>query len=150
MIKQTGGNKYIKMANSMYYENKYSRSDILAKVLSQIMTDLKINPNTYMIIASYCLKDIRDVSDLDVIMTKESYEMLKKNKIGTVSEAKISKDERIVITFPFGDNVEIEFFPKDINQGFPSENYSIKSLMEKKQLIKDAFGKRSLKLLQAL
>jgi hypothetical protein len=132
----------------MYYDNiakkligKLSKTDIMAFILSIVINDSKVYSNQYMIIASYCLKKFREIGDLDVIISINGYKKLKKNKNVKISKAKISKDEKIILPLPcLGKNSEIEFFPKKLNQGFPSSYFSISNLKKKNKLIMDDFG----------
>lgn len=140
---QLGGNindKYIEMADELNKEG-LSKTNILAKVLSQIMRDMEISNQEYMIIASYCLKEFREVTDLDVIILKDAYSKLKSHQIGEISIAKISGDERIVFKLSnIDENAEIEFFPKNEDDGFPTNKFSIKNLHETNSLQYDDYG----------
>ena len=131
--------KYIDMANKLHRDGN-TRTDVLASVLRAIMVDLKIDDNQYMIIAGYCLRDFREASDLDVVVSKKAFQTLTKH-IGNRDEAKISKDERIVLAFPDIDkDAEIEFFPKAHGIGFPTNDFSMAKLQQDGRLIKDRFG----------
>ena len=130
-------------------KDKLNNTDLLAYILSIIMKDYLIDQKEYMIIASYCLKEYREVSDLDVMITPNSYNMLKKHLlssgIGVVSIAKISKDERIVISLPtISNDAEIEIFAKEEHLGFPSNKYALKRLRNKRLLDIDKYGNQYL------
>lgn len=61
--------------------------------------------------------------------------------MGVISVAKISGDERIVISFPnIGEDTEIEIFGKDESIGFPSDKFSLKNLRDNNLLEKDKYG----------
>ena len=121
--------------------NKMSNTNILSFILGLIIRDAEIKQNQYMIIASYCLKEFREVGDLDVIITINGYKKLKELGVGKVSKAKISGNERIIIALPaLGNDIEIEFFPKKSGEGFPSEYFSIKNLRGNNKLLIDDFG----------
>lgn len=133
----------------MYYDNIASvvkdeisnKTDQLAFMLRLIMMENNIRKNQYMIIASYCLKKYREIGDLDVIVTENAYAKLKENSNITVSTAKISGDERIIVELPsIGKDVEIEFFPKANGIGFPSNYFSLANLKKTRNLISDKFG----------
>jgi hypothetical protein len=120
---------------------KLNKTDILALILSLIVKDCGVQNDQYMIIASYCLKDFRDVGDLDVIITTDGYAKLKKAKIGKVATAKISGDERIMLSFPeIDDEAEIEFFPKKCDEGFPSTKFSICNVRKEGRLVYDHYN----------
>jgi hypothetical protein len=118
-----------------------SKTNIMAFILGLIISDAKIKQNQYMIIASYCLKEYRSCGDLDVVITINGYEKLKKLECGTICKAKISGNKRIIIKLSaLGNNTEIEFFPKKFGEGFPSKYFSIKNLRENNKLLIDDFG----------
>lgn len=136
-------NKYHQIASDL--KDKLSKTNLLAYILSEIMKDIKINNDEYVIIASYCLKDMREISDLDVVVLDSAYSKLKDNNIGVVDTAKISTTERVSLRFPDLETetsgiIEIEFFPKAIDAGFPSDEYSLKALHEDKKIQYDDYG----------
>jgi hypothetical protein len=105
------------------------------------MNDCGVKTNQYMIIASYCLKDFRQITDLDVVVSINAYEKIKNSSGVKIGKAKISGDERVFLTLnSLGDDVEIEFFPKKTNQGFPSKYFSMRNLKKNKKLLVDNFG----------
>ena len=120
---------------------KMENTDIMAFILNLVMIDCGVTTDQYMIIASYCLRKIRDVGDLDVIVQKNAYNKLKKSKHVKFGKAHISNDEKILIELPsLGNNAEIEIFPKKPNVGFPNEYYSLENLKKNNKLISDDFG----------
>lgn len=134
-----------------YYDNivrknsNMKKSDLLAYLLSLIMQNNNIDQETYIIIASYCLKDYREVTDIDVIATPESYQILRekliKNKIGVIGIGKISNDERIIIDFSnIAEGAEIEIYKNEEDIGFPTNNFSFKNLRKSNSLKKDSYG----------
>lgn len=136
-LNQIGGSKYNRMAAELLKQG-VPKTKILSTILSQIAKDADITNKEYMIIASYCLHEIREIGDLDVVILKDAYEKLKKHKIGEISTAKISGDERIVIKFPeLGSEAEIEFFPKDKDVGFPSNDFSMEKMQKNNHLLYD-------------
>jgi hypothetical protein len=127
------------MANKLHRDGN-TRTDVLACVLRAIVVDLKIADREYMIIAGYCLRDFREVSDLDVVVSTDAFKILTAN-IGNSDEAKISGGARLVLAFPDIDkDAEIEFFPKDHGIGFPTNDFSMAKLQQDGRLIKDRFG----------
>jgi hypothetical protein len=131
--------RYIELSNIMHTA-KNSKTDVLASVLRGIMIDLGINDTQYMIMAGYCLRDVREVGDLDVIVSESAFDKLR-DKIGELKIAKISGDARIALQFKdIDENAEIEFFPKKRQVGFPTDYFSMGNLQDKDLLIKDKFG----------
>lgn len=118
-----------------------NKTDVLAQKLKEIVTRVSITNDEYFIMASYCLKEMREVTDLDVVVLDTAYEKLKQNKIGQIDIAKISQDERIIVKLPeIADDAEIEFFPKKRNIGFPSNDFSFDNLQKGNNLIYDEYG----------
>ena len=141
-IYKYGGEKNIHQIINNVIIDSDNNTNILPKILSEIMKNLKINVTDYMIIASYCLHKYRNITDLDVIVdANTAYPLLKNSGLFEVSVAKISGDERLVLKIPEIDiNAEIEIFPKERNVGFPSEYYSLENLNNLNLLIFDEYG----------
>lgn len=141
-----GGNKDLVLSNindfiSEAKELGLDKTTIMGKILSVIMQSLNISQSEYVVIASYCLKEFRQVSDLDVIVSNDAYEILKQSDLFEISLAKISQDERLVLKlFQIDPDAEIEFFPKDKNIGFPSNYFSLNNLQQNNLLTFDLFG----------
>lgn len=107
----------------------------LAYELSLIMKKWDISNEKYMIIASYCLKDYREVLDLDVVITPEEYKILEKNiKDKTIGKAYISGENRMLLSNG------IEIFCREKDSGFPTQEYSLEYLQKTKGLSLDIFG----------
>ena len=104
------------------------------------MKSLNISNDNYMVIAGYCLNKMREVGDLDVIVSLEAYRKLKNSNLLKVSVSKISKDERLFIKFPsIDDEAEIEFFGKKKTEGFPSNKFSLKNMQKNNKLDFDKY-----------
>ncbi len=117
-----------------------TKTYILAHVLKLIMDWCWINKSQYMIMAGYCLRGIRTVGDLDVIVTPEAYSKLKSTGVFVISQAKMSTGERLEITFPSIDSeASIEIFSWEPNQGFPSDDFSLSTLQKTNALVEDEF-----------
>lgn len=122
-------------------KEKHTKTQIMAYILSLIMKTLKIPNSEYMVIAGYCLNQMREVGDLDVIVSISAYKKLKESNIVEVSVSKISKDERLFIKFPtIDEEAEIEFFGKKKSEGFPSNKFSLKKLQKENKLDYDNYG----------
>jgi hypothetical protein len=105
------------------------------------MDTYHIEQSKYMIIAGYCLKDMREVGDVDVIVIPESYEILKSTGLFDISLAKISKTERLAISFEsISPDAEIEIFGSEPTKGFPSDDFSLSNLQSTDELTPDEFG----------
>lgn len=138
---QSGGTKNISEQINQIIKTTSNPTQALAKILSMIMQSLDIGQNEYMIMSSYCLHHIRPVTDLDVIVTTSAYLKLKSSGIFEESIAKISGDERIWINFPeLGPESSIEFFPKEENIGFPSDEFSLNALQTNNKLVYDEYS----------
>jgi hypothetical protein len=121
--------------------NGQTKTYILAHVLKEIMDRCGIPQNQYMIIAGYCLKNLKEVGDLDVIVTPTAYERLKSTGLFDVLQAKISKTERLVVKLEaIGPDAEIEIFGSEPTTGFPTDDFSLVNLQKTNALISDEFG----------
>ena len=132
--------KYLEVATSL--KPFMTKTQVLACILRLLILDHGIKDNEYMIMASYCMKDFRAVTDLDVVVLKPAYQKIKNKGVGSISQAKMSGNERILLSFEniLGEGAEIELFPKNKNQGFPTSKQSLGYLHKHNQLIKDEFG----------
>jgi len=137
--KMVGGDtNYNRLASDLL---KPTTSLILSIILRRMMEDNGITDKQYMIAGNYCLRKIKDVTNLDVVILKEAYEKLKTKEIGDMSVAKISKIEIIVVKFPkLGPEAAIKFYPKEHNTGFPTNEFSLDSLQKNGELVHDDIG----------
>lgn len=121
-------------------ETIMDKTEKMAQTLAEIMSRYCIQKNEYMIIASYGLKCVREISDLDVGISKRGFGILKEIYKDNIKNENLSNDESIVIYLPdFGENAEIEIFELE-TRGFPTDKYSLPQLLEHGKLIKDKFG----------
>lgn len=121
--------------------NNKTKTHILAHVLKLIMNWCGIDKSEYMIMASYCLKDIREVGDLDVIVIPSAYQKLRLTGIFEVSQAKMSTGERLEISLKSIDpEASIEIFGWEPTQGFPSDYFSLSNLQGQNLLVEDEFS----------
>lgn len=116
-----------------------SKTDQMARTLSQIMKKYKIEKTEYMIIAGYGLRNYREVTDLDVAVSRNAYDTLKRSGKFEVDLAKISGTERLCLKLPtISEDAEIEFFELE-DHGFPANTFSLRNMQEKNSLIDDLY-----------
>ncbi len=132
----------------MEKQQQITKSQLLAQKLRIVIEEHEIQNTEYAIIAGYCLKDYRDVNDLDVILSKSAYIKLKRNRKQNgikIGSAGISNDEKLYLKVPEIDLlnlesiVEIEFFERELT-GFPSKEFSLRNLQNTDSLIEDEYG----------
>ena len=115
------------------------KTDILAYLLRNIINIANISNEDYAIIAGYGLRNIREVTDLDVAVSKNAYEKLKTLDFLIEGTSKISNTPRLFIDLPFIEkDASIEFFELE-KTGFPSDRYSLRNLQKNHDLILDKF-----------
>ncbi len=118
-----------------------TKTYILAHVLKLIMDWCGIDKSQYMIMAGYCLKEFREVGDLDVIVIPEAYAKLKSTDVFVISQASISSGERLEVKFKSIDSdASIEVFSWEPTRGFPSDYFSLSNLQESNALVEDEFA----------
>ena len=131
----------------MEEQQQITIAKLLAQRLKILMEEHEIPKIEYAIIAGYGLKDYREISDLDVILSKSAYTKLKRNRKNNgikIGSAGISKDEKLYLNVPEIDAlnlksiVEIEFFERE-QTGFPSEEFSLRNLQKNGGLIEDEY-----------
>jgi hypothetical protein len=111
----------------------------LAYLLRNIINIANISNEDYAIIAGYGLRNIREVTDLDVAVSKNAYEKLKTLDFLIEGTSKISNTPRLFIDLPFIEkDASIEFFELE-KTGFPSDRYSLRNLQKNHDLILDKF-----------
>lgn len=131
--------------NIIYDENttKYQK---LSDILKLIIDYCNINNNKYMIIASYCIRNYREINDLDMNMLSDEWEKLRKMvSIGIGIIENYNGQLRYFLDMtseykkvdPNVKDFSIEIFKKEINEGFPNETFSINYLMKHKGLERD-------------
>jgi hypothetical protein len=125
----------------------------LAKILRFIVDVYKITPCKYYILGSYGLiirceemgNDERKPSDIDVSMYKDEFDKLK-TEFGIVEPYNgqtrwfwdLTKEYQKVD--PEAEDFSIEIFRKDIDEGYPTNEYSVKYLMYNSDLSVDEYG----------
>jgi hypothetical protein len=116
------------------------KTDILALILSIIMKNNNIPNAEYVIISGYALREVREVTDLDVAVSKKAYKILKKSKIFQMGKSKINNNERLFLDLShLGENAEIEIFEVE-NHGFPDDRFTVRNIHKNKYIILDPFG----------
>ena len=139
--KQIGGTSTITEQIEQIVSLSSDSTQALAYILSIIMHSLEIGADKYMIMSSYCLHKIRPITDLDVIVTPDAYSKLQQSGLFKEDIAKISKDTRLLIEFPkLGTDASIEIFPKNIDTGFPSDEFSLLALQTTNKLAYDKYS----------
>lgn len=124
-----------------------NRTDILAYILRNIILQADLNENDYAIFAGYGLRNIREVTDLDVAVSKSGFQKLKKLDYLRKGKAKINNTVRLFLDLPFiGKDASIEFFELE-NKGFPSNKFSLRNLQKHNYLTKDIFNNPYINLL---
>lgn len=113
-----------------------TNAQILGQTLETLMKQHGIPNAEFAIIAGYCLKHLREITDLDVIVSKEAYNKLKRSglKVGT---AKISNTEKLYVSL--SESLEIELFERE-HTGFPSDQFSLRNMQKVDGLVQDEFG----------
>lgn len=129
----------------IYNENitKYQK---LSDILKIILDYCDIDNNKYMIIASYCIRNYREINDLDMNMISDEWDKL--NKLVNHGNGVIQSyngqmryfldmtDEYKKIVSNATD-FSIEIFKKELNEGFPNETFSIEYLLNHDGLNRD-------------
>jgi|SRR5579872_7331877 len=112
----------------------------LVQKLKEILTFANVEKNDYAIIAGYCLYQMRDVGDIDVIVSKNAFEKLETLDILKKGIATLDGVKKLYIEFEdIGNNAEIEFFEKE-NKGFPDDRFSLRNMQVKNMLVDDDYG----------
>jgi hypothetical protein len=133
IIKESGKPKYQKL------------SDILKYIIDYCGIDAK----KYMIIGSFSIRKKREISDLDMNMDSKEWEKLKKLSkmgIGIIEEYNNQMRYFLDMTAEYqkvdsaAKDFSIEIFQKEMNVGFPNNDFSIKYLLDHDGLDKDDNG----------
>ena len=131
--------------NIIYNENttKYQK---LSDILKILVDYCDINNDKYMIIASYCIRNYREINDLDMNMLSNEWDKLLKLVvlgIGTIETYKgqlryfLDMTEEYKKLEPTAKDFSIEIFKKDLNDGFPNETFSLGYLLDHNGLDRD-------------
>lgn len=112
----------------------------LVQKLKEILSSADIEKNDYAIIAGYCMYQMRDVGDIDVIVSKCAFERLKRISILQKGNAALDGADKLYIKFEdIGNDAEIEFFEKE-NNGFPDDRFSLRNMQRDNMLVEDDYG----------
>ena len=132
--------------NNIIYDENTTKSQKLSDILKIIIDYCDINNNKYMIIASYSIRNFREISDLDMNMISEEWEKLHKlTDIGVGIIETYNGQLRYFLDMtneyqkmdPQMKDFSIEIFKKDMNEGFPNDTFSIGYLLKNNGLDRD-------------
>lgn len=122
----------------------------LALILQIIIEYTQIKQNSYFILGSYALRELRTINDLDINMDYDEFKKLEKianeEKIGIIEEYNNQIRWFYDLTQEYkkidetAEDFSIEIFQKKPIEGFPNENFSLKVLKKQHGLDKDMFG----------
>lgn len=129
----------------IYNENttKYQK---LSDILKIILDYCDIDNNKYMIIASYCIRNYREINDLDMNMISDEWDKLNKlvnRGIGIIQTYNgqmryfLDMTDEYKKVDPNAKDFSIEIFKKDLYEGFPNETFSIGYLQNHNGLDRD-------------
>jgi predicted nucleotidyltransferase len=118
----------------------------LAKILSFIIEECGVKKDSYFLLGSYALREVRTISDLDINMDSKEFEKFKKLDYGKIepydNETRwffdMTKEYQKID--PETEDFSIEIFKKKPTDGYPNNNFSLKYLKEHNGLNKDKFG----------
>lgn len=106
---------------------------LLPTALLMIVSYCDIDQSRYHIISSYAIRQIKPVSDLDIVMHEDEWKKLAKCGLGQ-SEIYNNQD-RYFINIGL---IDIEIFSKKDELGYPNADFSMNSL--RPNLVSDAYG----------
>ena len=129
----------------IYNENitKYQK---LSDILKIILDYCDIDNNKYMIIASYCIRNYREINDLDMNMISDEWDKLNKlvnHGFGGIQSYNGQMRYFLDMTDEYkkivsnANDFSIEIFKKELNEGFPNETFSIEYLLTHDGLNRD-------------
>tara|TARA_R100001163_G_scaffold65718_1_gene64244 strand:- start:4979 stop:5608 length:630 start_codon:yes stop_codon:yes gene_type:complete len=118
-------------------EGKINKNFLMPLILSMIVNFCGIDQSKYHILASYGIRAIKQIGDLDINMEEKEWKKLEKSGMG---KAGIYNNQlRYFIELPeVSDDAEMEIFSKKTTEGFPDPSFSHKSLQP--MLLVDQFG----------
>ena len=106
-------------------------------ILLMVVNYCGIDQSKYHIMSSYAIRDFKPLRDLDVIMNDKEWPKILKSKVG-VSKP-YNNTTRYLINLPsISADAEIEIFNHSATHGFPTRDFSHKSL--KNKFVKDKYG----------
>ena len=127
-------------------DDKYNK---LAGILNYIVSICDISKSKYFILGSFALRKHRTISDLDINMEEDEWKKFQyvvDMGIGRFEEYNSQQrwffdmTEEYQKVDPEATDFSIEAFQKNINVGFPNEDFSLGRLMENDSLDVDKFG----------
>jgi hypothetical protein len=134
-----------KISEIIYNENttKYQK---LSDILKIILDYCDVDNNKYMIIASYCIRNYREINDLDMNMISDEWDKLNKlvnHGIGIIQTYNgqmryfLDMTDEYKKVEPNAKDFSIEIFKKELYEGFPNETFSIGYLQNHDGLDRD-------------
>lgn len=125
-------------------KEKITKTDLMGFILNALIKYANIQRTEYVVIAGYTLKNYKEISHMDIIITNDAYQKLLNLKSSVKME--IRENKKIIIKFPsISDEAELKFFEYE-NAGFFSKDISIKILNSEDYLSYDKFGNPHLNL----
>lgn len=124
-------------------DTKYQK---LSNILKLLVDFCKINKKSYMIIGSYCIREHREINDLDMNMLSKEWDKLKElEELGVGITETYNNQLRYFLDmtdeynkkYPGTKDFSIEIFRKEATEGFPNDNFSLAYLIKHKGLDKD-------------
>lgn len=118
-------------------QGKINKNFLMPLVLSMIIQFCEIDQSKYHILASYGIRAIKQVGDLDINMDSHEWKKLERSGMG---KAGIYNGQmRYFIEIPeISDDAEMEIFSKKPSEGFPNSDFSHSKLEDKFMI--DQFG----------
>jgi hypothetical protein len=135
-----------KQINQIIYNENITKCQKLSAILKIILDYCDIDNNKYMIIASYCIRNYREINDLDMNMISDEWGKLNKlvkRGIGVIQPYNGQMRYFLDITDeyrkidPIATDFSIEIFKKESNEGFPNDTFSIEHLLNHDGLNRD-------------
>lgn len=135
-----------KNINDIIYDENTTKHEKLSDILKILIDFCDINNNKYMIIASYCIRNYREINDLDMNMITDEWDKLQKLVtigIGIIETYNgqlryfLDMTDEYKKLVPNVKDFSIEIFKKDLNEGFPNETFSIEYLLNHNGLDRD-------------
>ena len=140
-----------KIIKNIILDNNLKKYQKYSKILKYLFVDIaNINQNKYFIGGSFCIREYKEINDLDIYIQKNKFIKLQKvvdKNIGIFEF--FDKDIRWIynitdeynkLTKSNENEFSIEAFQKLNNEGWPNNNFSLKYLKENNFLDKDENG----------
>ena len=140
----------IRKLSSSIINSSLTKHEKLALIFQIIVEYTKVKKNSYFILGSYAVREMRSINDLDINMDYDEFKKLKKlaeeEKIGIVETYNNQIRWFYDMTDEYkkidnsAEDFSIEVFQKKPTEGYPNENFSLQVLKDNKGLDKDTFG----------